>query len=190
MEKWSLEDTQDFICQWIDYGDRLNSLYNNKRLNLSSAKDQAKCKYINNCLLEEIAEYMDAKIEHRNHRLDELADVCNFLSWLRFATGVNPERIITQIEDIKYQSNYSPINSYTIIGSFTMYGLMQMNLLHNREWVEDETPLDERRFLSGIIQYITDIIYFISCQEFKVNEVLEAIERKYQVNYKRIKNNY
>ena len=69
MYKWTTGDTQDFIHKWVEYGEKINNLYNNRVLNLSSAKDQAKCKYINNCLLEEIAEYMDANPEHKNHRM-------------------------------------------------------------------------------------------------------------------------
>ena len=189
-ELWEKSKFIEFIDNWCIKELELNSLYGNNKLSLSSSKDQHKIKYINNCLVEEISEYMYAK--DSNHRLDELADVLNFSSWLVIATGLDISKVKNILFNNKTKFSYTLVglDYYSFIGSTIMLGMMAMNVLQNRGWVENETETDENLFYSRIEEYIACILFFIACQGYTDIEILEALTKKIETNKCRINNGY
>lgn len=186
---WKELEGKNFIELLFEKQDELRQLYGVPICDLDVPEDQQQLRAMAWNVVEEAAEAIEvlARTTHKEHLLDELADMIAFYIELMIMSGL-------KAEDLKMNNDeYTSYRSYPIESSFMSFVsslALAINTLKNRYWRKTNLKTDIKEYHIRLLETGSELSKFLRSIGIPFKELVDAYLRKHQVNLFRIRSKY
>ncbi|MCP3684596.1 MAG: hypothetical protein GY861_18165 [bacterium] len=183
---------RDMVEVMFEKQDELRLLYGVPICDIDVPGDQQQLRGMSWNVIEEASEAIDVILttEHKEHLLDEVADLMSFYLELLLMSGLTFDKTNLETWRVQWSEKYDIQEISRCFMLFSTSLAISINSLKNRYWRKTNVKTDRTLFELRLKKTIPLFRDLLKSLDVSFDDVVDAYLRKHQVNLFRIKSKY